>query len=317
MADVSLIKNAVEEVVDTQRKLAGPQPGFRPVHAKGIVCTGTFTGTPEAKAITKAAHLQGQSVSVTVRFANASGNPQAKDGMPGNRSMSVKFSLIKVDGEEKYTDLLSNAIEGFPARTPQEFLQFLRVNLADPATGKPDPEAMPRFLESHPAAKAFIARLKQKPIPASYAQSAYHAVHAFGFTNAQGKTCFGRYTWAPVAGESYLKPEDGAARSADFLTTELSQRLAVGPVVFKLRLQIAQTGDVTDDATVLWPADREMVELGTLEITRMSPTSGEDEKKLIFDPTNLTDGIGVSEDPLVAARKAAYSISYERRTRGE
>ena len=59
------------------------------------------------------------------------------------------------------------------------------------------------------------------------------------------------------------------------------------------------------------------VELGRLEITGISPTSAGDERCLIFDPTNRTDGIDLSDDPILLARSAAYSISYERRSKGE
>ena len=60
-----------------------------------------------------------------------------------------------------------------------------------------------------------------------------------------------------------------------------------------------------------------MVELGRLEITGISPTSAADERRLIFDPTNRTDGIDLSADPILLARSAAYGISYERRRKGE
>jgi len=33
-----------------------------------------------------------------------------------------------------------------------------------------------------------------------------------------------------------------------------------------------------------------------------------------YDPTVLPQGIAVSDDPLLAARSAAYAASYERRT---
>ena len=79
----------------------------------------------------------------------------------------------------------------------------------------------------------------------------------------------------------------------------------------------AQAGDPTDDATVLWPEDRPVVELGRLEVTGISPTSAADERRLIFDPTNRTDGIDLSADPILLARSAAYAISYDRRSKGE
>src|SRR5262249_46360972 len=171
-----------------------------------------------------------------------------------------------------FTDILANSIEGFAARTPEEFLAFLQAQLPDPATGQPVPGAVPRFLESHPAAKAFVGRLMQKPVPASYVQATYHAEHAFRFTAADGMSRFGRYHWLPEAGEAFLSSEEGAKRGPNFLREELATRLGRGAAAFRLTLQLAADGDPTDDPTVLWPSDRPVVELGRLEITSISPT---------------------------------------------
>ena len=303
----------VAQLVETMRALAGSHPGFRPAHAKGIVCAGTFRAAQEARRLSRAPHLQGGSVPTVIRFSNASGNPDVHDGAPSVRALSVKFQLP--DGT--ITDVLANSIEGFVARTPEEFLEFLRAQLPDPATGKPAPDAVPKFLANHPAAQAFVGRLMQKPVPASYAQTSYHAEHAFLFTAADGSRRFGRYHVVPEAGEASLSPDDAGKRSPSFLREELESRLRNGPAVFRLLLQVATETDPTDDPTALWPADRPRVELGRLEITGISPTSASDERRLIFDPTNRTDGIELSADPILLARSAAYAISYERRSKGE
>jgi catalase len=303
----------ITQLVETMRALAGAHPGFRAAHAKGIVCAGTFRPSPDARRMTRAVHLQGPPVTTIVRFSNASGNPQAHDGQPGVRAMSVKFQLA--DG--KAADILANSIDGFPARTPEEFLEFLRAQLPDPATGKPAPDAVPKFLGRHPGAAAFVGRLTQKPVPASYAQASYHAEHAFLFTAADGSRRYGRYHFIPEAGERFLSAEEGGKRSANFLRDELQERLRGGPVAFRLQLQVAADGDPTDDPTTLWPADRPRVELGRLEITSISPTGAEDERRLVFDPTNRADGIDLSNDPILLARSAAYAISYEERSRGQ
>ncbi|HXD97789.1 MAG TPA: catalase family peroxidase [Candidatus Acidoferrum sp.] len=303
----------VTQLVETLRALAGSHPGFRAAHAKGIVCAGTFRPSADARRMTRAAHLQGGALPTIVRFSNSSGNPEAHDGQPSVRAMSVKFQLA--DG--KAADILANSIDGFVARTPEEFLEFLRAQLPDPATGKPVADAVPKFLGSRPGAAAFVGRLMQKPVPASYAQASYHAEHAFLFTAADGSRRFGRYHFVPEAGEAFLSAEDGGKRSANFLTDELRERLRGGPIAFRLQLQLAGAGDPTDDPTVLWPADRPRVELGRLEITGISATSAEDERRLVFDPANRTDGIELSNDPVLLARSAAYAISYERRSRGQ
>ena len=245
-----------------------------------------------------------------MRFSNSSGDPNVHDGIPNARALAVKFQLP--DG--KNADILALHIEGFPARTPEEFLAFLRAQLPDPATGKPAPDAVPRFLEGHPAARAFIERLMKKPVPVSYGQACYYAEHAFKFTAADGSSRFGRYRWIPETGEAYLSLDDANKLTANFLREELESRLRTGPVVFRLVLQLAGENDPTDDVTALWPADRPLVEMGRLEVTGISSASAEEERRLVFDPTNLTDGIDLSADPILLARSAAYSISYDQRS---
>jgi catalase len=313
MSQSASSKSVVAQLVEAMRALAGSHPGFRPAHAKGIVCSGTFRAAPEARGVSRAAHLQGQPVPVVIRFANSSGDPEVHDGLPSVRSMAVKFDLPG----GKHVDILANTIEGFVARTPEEFLAFLQAQLPDPATGKPDPGAVPRFIASHPAAGGFIGRLQQRPVPASYGQSNYFAEHAFRFIAADGSSRFGRYRWVPDAGDVYLSPDDGGKRGANFLREELEARLKKGPVAFHLRLQLAGQNDPTDDVTALWPAERPLVELGRLEVTSISATSAADERRLVFDPTNLTDGIELSGDPIPTARSAAYSISYDQRSKGQ
>ena len=312
MSESTAPGTVVAQLVETLGALAGSHPGFRAAHAKGIVCSGTFGASPDARRVTRAPHLQGQKIPTVIRFSNPSGNPDVHDGLPGQRALSVKFKLP--DG--KVADVLANSIEGFPVRTPEEFLAFLRAQLPDPVTGKPAPDAVPRFLAGHPAARAFIERLMKKPVPASYAQASYHAEHAFLFTAADGTSRFGRYRWIPEAGEAYLAPDDAGQRRPNFLRDELESRLRSGPAVFRLLLQLAAQNDPTDDVTALWPEDRPLTELGRLEVTAISPTSAADERRLVFDPTNRTDGIDLSADPILLARSAAYSISYDRRSKG-
>jgi catalase len=301
------------QLVEALRALAGSHPGFRPVHAKGIVCAGTFRASPDARRVSRAPHLQGQPVPTVIRFSNGSGDPDVHDGLANPRALSVKFQLP--DG--KSADILANSIEGFPVRTPEDFLAFLRAQLPDPVSGRPVPDAVPRFLDSHPTARAFVERLMKKPVPASYAQASYHAEHAFLFTAADGTSRFGRYRFIPEAGEAYLSPDEAGKRSPNFLREELDSRLRNGPAAFRLLVQLAGENDPTDDVTALWPADRPLVELGRLEVSSISPTGAADERRMVFDPANRTDGINLSADPILLARSAAYSISYDRRSKGE
>jgi catalase len=104
-------------------------------------------------------------------------------------------------------------------------------------------------------------------------------------------------------------------RSANFLREELESRLQKSPVVFRLLLQLAGEGDPTAEVNALWRADRSLCELGRLEVKTVSPTSPSDERRMVWDPTNLTDGIDLSADRFSLDRSAAYSISYDRRSK--
>jgi hypothetical protein len=93
----------------------------------------------------------------------------------------------------------------------------------------------------------------------------------------------------------------------------LPERLNRGPVTFRLRAQLAAAGDSTKDPTIPWPNDRKVVELGVLTIEKVAPNNAEVEKKLLFLPSQLTDGIEESDNPLIDVRSAAYAVSFSRR----
>jgi catalase len=111
----------------------------------------------------------------------------------------------------------------------------------------------------------------------------------------------------------HLAPADAAKRPPDFLMEELPERLKRGPVTFHLKAQLAEAGDSTKDPTVAWPDDRKVVELGVLTIDDPAPNSAVAEKKLLFLPGQLTDGIEESDDPLIDVRNGAYALSFSRR----
>ena len=90
------------------------------------------------------------------------------------------------------------------------------------------------------------------------------------FTNKDGVSRYGRYTIVPEAGEEHLDAATAAAKGPDYLFNELNERLAKGPIKFKITVQVAEDGDVVNDATVHWPAERKVVELGTIALTRYS-----------------------------------------------
>ncbi len=105
-----------QQLLDALDTLSGLHPGFRPAHAKGLMCSGTFTPFPEAANLTRAPHARGPSAPVTVRFSDSTGVPTIPDNDPkrsGPRGMAVRFHL----GEHTHTDIVAHSTNGFPVHT--------------------------------------------------------------------------------------------------------------------------------------------------------------------------------------------------------
>jgi catalase len=302
--ETSVHTDPFQRVVDALDANFGVAPKRRAAHAKGLVLTGTFASTPDARRVTRAGHLSGETVEVVARFSNFPGGASHPDGAPESnpRGLAVQFRLA--DGSS--TDLLAHSINGFPGRTVEDFGDFLEA--IAPSGGGPE-----AYLSSHPDAAAFVHAIQTHGSPASYATLRYYPVNAFMFSDSQGTVRAGRYTWVPAAGEHLLNDSDAKSAGPEYLSTELAARLRQGPVMFALNLTIARNGDVTDDANVQWPRDRDEVTLGTLSLTGMVEDSAVAEQGLFFDPVRLVDGITISDDPLLVARTRTYPISLARR----
>ncbi len=301
-------KSVAEQTVDTLDQLSGgPHAGYRANHAKGLIAGGIFTPTPEAATISKAPHFR-RSVGVTVRFSTGTGVPAMADANPNSRPYGIAIRHALPGGN--YTDLVGISHNGFPVSTPDDFLGLLN-SVAQSRSSDAKPSPLQQFLAAHPAALAFVQA--PKPMPQSFATQAFYGVNAFEFTNKDGASVFGRYQIVPVAGEHFLSDDEASRLGPNYLMDELGSRVATKPAKFRVLLQIANPGDVVNDPTVVWPADRRVVELGTLSITRVVPEAKEIEKKLAYNPLILPDGIKPSSDPVLLYRPVVYAVSVGRR----
>ena len=297
-----------EDLLKQFDTIFGLHPGFRPAHARGVMLTGTFTPSSDAPSLTRAPHITRNSTPVTVRFSSSTGLPQIPDNDPNAnpRGLAIRFHLA----EHEHTDIVSHSTDGFPTRTGQEFLEFLRAAASsDPS--KPSPSPIEVFLGSHPKALAFVQT--PKPFPSSLARESYFGVTALRFTNKDGVSRYGRYRIAPDAGIEHLDDATAKTRGANYLFDELTERIARGPIGFQVLVQVANDNDIVDDATVHWPEDRPLINLGRILLTNPVLDNTREHEKIIFDPIPRVDGIEPSADPLLELRAAIYLLSGRRR----
>jgi catalase len=285
-------------------KIFGSHPGFRPAHAKGLMLTGKFMPNSRAADLTRAPHAQRPSTPIAARFSNSTGLPGLPDNAPeaNPRGFAIRFNLA----ERVHTDIIAHSTDGFPTHDGYQFLEFLRAAAAS-GPDTPSPKPIEKFLAAHPAALAFVQA--PKPFPSSLARETYFGVTAFKFTNAAGESRYGRYRIVPELGNDFLNDAQVAALSANYHFDEIAARVGKGPVRFRVLVQLAAPGDVTDDATNHWPESREIFELGTAELNAVVADTLPEQQHIIFDPIPRVDGIEPSADPLLELRAAVYLLS--------
>ena len=280
----------------------------RAAHAKGFCASGTFQATPEAAALTRAAQFSGNPTAVTVRFSNGSGSLASADHHLDARGMAVKFHL---PGGEA-SDIVAVSLNVFFVSEPEAFFELTQARGPDPATGRPDPNALGDFLIRHPEAEAAFTQSLTTSPPVSYATVEYNALHAFRWLDAAGGSHFVRYRWVPEAGVKSIDREEARKRGNDYLRAEMAERLGQEPAGFRLEVQVAGEGDDIDDPTREWPAERRRLSAGRLEMTALRAEQYRDCARLVFDPTRITTGLEISADPLLPFRRLDYALTTRR-----
>lgn len=301
------------QVVEAIEGVFGVTPNERRNHIKGTCAVGEFVGSREAARYSRSALFSGKPVPVIARFSLSGGNPKAPDTAKSARGMALQFKLPK--GQLHQMAMLNTPM--FGAAHPQTFLDLMQALKPDPATGKPDPEKMKAFKESHPDNLAQAQYLATNNPPANYANSAYWGIHTFKFIDNKNKTTLVRWRFVPQDGEKRLSDEELKTAGANFLEQALIEQAQQKPVRWDMLVTLGQPGDPETDPTRLWPAERKEFKAGTLSITVAKPQKGAECEPINFDPLVMTDGIAPTADPVLQFRSPAYAVSFAKRVGGQ
>lgn len=286
-------------------------PGFRRAHSKGVCVSGYFASTAQAATLSKARVFSQSRVPVRGRLSIGGGNPYALDAQARVRSMAL---LLKADDGQEWR-MAMNSSPFFPVATPAGFEAQAVASRPDPATGKPDPARMAAFLQRHPEARRFQEWSKSAAWSNSWANTRYNGINAFRFIDAHGGEHFVRWSMRPRAPFQPLDAEQRLHADADFLSEDLSARLHQGPLRWDLVVTEAAPGDAIDDPSQPWPEDRPQTVAGKLVLESSQPQATGHCLDVNYDPTIVPSGIALSNDPILAARAGAYSVSFTRRER--
>ena len=357
--DPAVVKALLDEL---QPVFPDHRPGTRPLHALGTGTIGWFRPSDVAATYCRARHFADRETPVLVRFSNGNGQDDP-DGRLQPRGMAIRFHIGGTidDGGRivplpaasiETTDLLTMSVPVFVAKDDDKVLEFERaskaVNMRRPSllarlrsllTMCPLPpqeqgvemsgaDAVLKLANAYLPSQGFAVESMMMRLPASYARTMYHAVHAFEMRGRHDVVRMVRFFVEPAAGVRAAEPPEasgsligaalrqpkinafGAQLPERYLRTELEGRLAHSPVSFNLRIQIADPWDDTSDPTKAWPPNRQRVLLGTITIDGIVADQLNDCEQLSFNPGRLTDGLAISDDPILAARVGVYETSY-------
>ena len=296
-------------VVDVLEKTTGRAfPGFRRNHAKGVAVSGYLESNGNGQELSKASVFLAGRYRVEGRFSLSGGNPHAADSPSSVLGLGLQVFLPH--GEQWRTAMVNLPV--FLDATPADFYTRTLAFAPDPATGKPDPQRVARYLAAHPVTAAARDIVNREPPAPSFAASTFRGLNAFEFTNSAGRTVPVR--WMLVPENAGTRPR-GSNNSDNKLFDELVRAIKHAPLRWKLVITIGERGvDPTHDATKPWPKDRPQVEVGTIVLDRVCTEAAANVRDVNFDPLVLPDGIAGSDDPLLSARSAIYSESYRRRS---
>lgn len=283
--------------------------GFRRAHAKGLCVAGYFEGNGRGVELSRARLFAPVRTPFIGRMSIGGGSPYGLDNKARVRSMALQ--LNSDDGQQ--WRMAMNSFPFFAVSSVEAFYEQTAANAPDPATGKPDAAKVAAFSAAHPEFARFVDWAKNTPWSTSWANTTYYSVNTFRFSNHAGEQQHVRWSMQPLTAFVAMSPEEREAADDNFLSEDLITRLAQEPLRWEMVVTLAAPGDSITDPSQRWPEDRQQVAVGAVVIEHASPQTTGACRDINYDPLILPAGVNGSEDPILAARSAVYSVSFNRR----
>ena len=271
----------------------GVTEGKRRNHTKGFCIVGEFA--PVDAAILKYTNspIFTQTSAVNGRVSHKGGSNTAPDDKFGD--LGLAFELTTADDD--YHIINVNTEYFFPASTPADFIDVVR------AKGQGG-EAVKALAAERPELAAYLhyhKKVRAKDLH-PYEGTTFNSVNAFYLVNDAGERTPIRWAMVP-SGEQGIVSE----HNPDFFMDNMNANLAKGPVSWDMVVTIANADDDPNNAAIRWEGDHTEITAARLTVTSTATEAEGNCDTVNYDPTVLSDGFEVSDDPILEARSQIYA----------
>ena len=291
----------------------------RAVHARGAAAHGVFTANGAATGICSAGFLaEGVATPVFVRFSTVLGSRGSADLARDTRGFATRFYTAQGN-----YDLVGNNIPVFFIQDGIKFPDL--IHAAKPQPDREIPQAQSAhdtfwdFASLHTETQAHTMwNMSDRGLPRSYRTMEGFGIHTWRLINADGDTCLVKFHWKPRQGVHSVTWEEALLTNGadpDFHRRDLADAIEGGAYPqWDLGVQVMP--DANDetfagidllDPTKFVPEELAPVQvIGTMTLTANPTNYFAETEQVAFNPSNLVEGIDVTNDPLLQARLFSY-----------
>jgi len=279
-------------------ELFGVTEGKRRNHTKGFCIEGELEPMDSAVKMYSSSSLFTGNSSVIARVSHKGGKANPADDKYGLLGMAMQITT-PANGLHV---IAMNTEHFFPVATSEAFIELLRAK-------KAGPEASKAFAAKHPelkAYKAYHSALDKSLKP--YEGTTYNSVNTFYLVNEAGEKTAMRFSFHP-SGETGLVVDT----HPNFFLENMQSNISKGGVSWDMVITLANPGDAVVDPSKQWTGDHKEITAARFTVTNaMSETDGRCDA-INFDPTVLSEGFAVSEDPMLKVRSMIYALGVGKR----
>jgi len=287
----------------------------RVVHAKGAGAFGTFAVTHDITKYTKAKLFSeiGKQTKIFARFSQVAGEKGSADSERDPRGFALKFYT-----EDGNWDLVGNNTPVFFIKDAKKFSHFIHTQKRDPKTNCKNPTAIWDFWSLNPESlHQVMILMSDRGTPFSYRHMHGFGSHTFSLINKNNERVWIKFHFKTMQGiKNFTEKEANEMKGVDL---DQAQRDLVETIERKdfpkwtMQIQVMTDEQAKKvkynpfDVTKVWShKDFPLIDVGVMELNKISENYFRDVEQAAFAPAHVVDGISYSPDKMLQGRLLSY-----------